>query len=257
MPSTNNPIARRTLIIFYVLDTSGSMGEDGKIGMLNETMRETIEVLKDVSSENADAEIKISVLKFDSGAEWIKEPTFLEDMYWDDLQAGGLTDIGMALDELNDKMSRDKFMKGKAGLYTPVIIFMTDGLPTDDWNSALDKIKSENKWYKSATKIGFALGDDADTEAISKIVGNSEAVIQTNNLEVFKKLIRFVSVRSSILNGTSKMAGSESSGSDIVRSALEEQGIENEYVSGDYADDTEPEPEVEMCDDSTWDTSGW
>ena len=256
MPSTNNPIARRTLIIFYVLDTSGSMAQDGKIGMLNETMRETMEVLKDVAKDNADAEIKIAVLQFASGAEWVKEPTYLEDMFWDNLQAGGLTDIGMALDELNDKLSRDKFMKSSSGLYTPVIIFMTDGLPTDDWKKALNKIKTENKWYQSATKIGFALGNNADTDAIAEIVGNIEAVVHTSDLEVFRKLIRFVSVRSSILNGTSKMAGSESSGGDIVRSALEEQGIESEY-STHGSDYVEPEPEVEMNADSTWDEEGW
>jgi uncharacterized protein YegL len=257
MPDTNNPIARRTLIIFYVLDTSGSMQDDGKIGMLNETMRETIEVLKDVAKDNADAEMKIAVLKFDSGAEWVKKPTFLEDMYWEDLQANGLTDIGMALEELNVRLSREQFMTGKTGLYTPVIIFMTDGYPTDDWSKALNKIKSENKWFKAATKIGFALGADADHKTIASIVGNSEAVVQTEDLEVFKKLIRFVSVRSSILNGTSKMAGSESSGSDIVKAALEEQNLDGAYIPQSNIQDNEPEPEVDVVGDSEWDTSGW
>ncbi len=257
MPDTNNPIARRTLIIFYVLDTSGSMKDFGKIGTLNETMRETIEVLKDVSKSNADAEIKIAVLKFDSGAQWIKKPTYLEDMYWDDLKAGGLTDIGEALRELNSKLSREQFMTGKAGLYKPVIIFMTDGFPTDDWESALKTITSENKWFNAATKIGFALGDDSDADVVAKIVGNSEAVVQTDDLEMFKRLIRFASVSASILNGTSRMANQDISGGDIVKSALEEQGADNSYIPNEQISYDDSEPEVEMTGDSEWDTSGW
>jgi hypothetical protein len=76
-------------------------------------------------------------------------------------------------------------------------------------------------------------------------------------LEVFRKLIRFVSVRSSILNGTSKMAGSESSGGDIVKAALDEQDLNDANVSKANIHYEEPEPEVEISDDSEWDDTGW
>ena len=66
----------------------------------------------------------------------------------------------------------------------PVIIFMTDGYATDDWEPKLDKVR-ESRWFCRATKIGFALGDDADRKMIASVVGNSEAVIQTNDLELF------------------------------------------------------------------------
>lgn len=38
-------VTRKKLVVFYVLDTSGSMEDDGKIGALNEAMRETVDVL--------------------------------------------------------------------------------------------------------------------------------------------------------------------------------------------------------------------
>ena len=49
-------IARRTMVLFFVVDTSGSMmGE--KIGSVNDAIRETVPDLKDLSSRNQDAAI--------------------------------------------------------------------------------------------------------------------------------------------------------------------------------------------------------
>lgn len=63
-------VTRKKLVVFYVLDTSGSMEDDGKIGALNEAMRETVDVLQNIAKGNADAEIQIAVLQFSSGAQW-------------------------------------------------------------------------------------------------------------------------------------------------------------------------------------------
>lgn len=38
-------VPRKDLHIFYVLDTSGSMADEGKIGMLNRAMEETLDAL--------------------------------------------------------------------------------------------------------------------------------------------------------------------------------------------------------------------
>lgn len=42
-------VTRKKLVVFYVLDTSGSMEDDGKIGALNEAMRETVDVLQNIA----------------------------------------------------------------------------------------------------------------------------------------------------------------------------------------------------------------
>ena len=81
-------VTRKKLVVFYVLDTSGSMEDDGKIGALNEAMRETVDVLQNIAKGNADVELQIAVLQFSSGAQWITEkPIYVEDFYWDDLKA--------------------------------------------------------------------------------------------------------------------------------------------------------------------------
>jgi len=253
MPDINNEIKRRELVIFYVLDTSGSMNDDGKIGVLNEAMRETSHVLENIAKSNADAEIKIAVMQFNSGAEWVTEngPVYLEDFVWDDLKAGGLTDIGMALNELYDKMSREKFLKSEVGQYIPVIIFMGDGYPTDNWEKALEDLKASNKWFKRSTKIAFALGDAADEKVLAKIVGNSEAVVKTNDMELFKRLIRFVSATASMVNSSSRTSNNPINGGDIVSSFSEESGEPLDSFTPSLT--AEEEEEISDVQDQVWD----
>lgn len=253
----DRPIARKDLHIFYVLDTSGSMADAGKIGMLNRAMEETLDALQDVAKHNGDANLKIAVLEFNTGCKWITDngPEDMADFEWEDLKAGGLTDIGGALDELDSKMSTHAWLNSMMGALMPVIIFMTDGYATDDWEKKLDKVR-ENRWFRRATKIGFALGDDADRKMIASVVGNSEAVIQTNDLEVFKKLIRVVSVTSSMLK--SQTGADKTSTTDIIDDALKGAGVKKEDVVEKLDDDEYkredplPDPETKTGGD-TWD----
>lgn len=220
-------VIRKKLVIFYVLDTSGSMEDDGKIGALNEAMRETVDVLQNIAKGSADAELQIAVLQFSSGAQWVTEkPIYVEDFYWDDLKAGGLTDIGDALSELYNKMSRHEFLQSNTGYMIPIIIFMSDGYPTDNWEKALQKITDKetgNKWFRYSTKIAFALGKDADVNTLSKIVGNKEAVIQTSDLETFKKMIKVVSANTVLTNSISHPQGQDTSNVGIVKKATGEE----------------------------------
>lgn len=239
-------VTRKKLVVFYVLDTSGSMEDDGKIGALNEAMRETVDVLQNIAKGNADAEIQIAVLQFSSGAQWVTEkPKYVEDFYWDDLKAGGLTDIGDALSELYNKMSRHEFLQSNTGYMIPIIIFMSDGYPTDNWEKALQKITDKetgNKWFRYSTKIAFALGKDADVNTLSKIVGNKEAVIQTSDLETFKKMIKVVSANTVLTNSISHPQGQGTSGTDIVKKITDEEKDPQPVPNPPEPDPVPPEP---------------
>lgn len=222
MPSEQNKKskANKILPIIYVLDASGSM-EGARIAAVNSAMHETVEVLKEVAAENSNAELKIGVLQFSSGAKWITEKglIFIDDYYWNDLIAGGLTDFGCALDELYNKLSREVFLSDEAGYFKPVIIFMSDGEPTDDYRSALERVNRTNKWYKVSTKIAIGVGDDADTDVLKEIAGNSEAVIKVTDLETLKKLIRAVSVRATEIGTKSRL---EEDNTGAIKNAVDE-----------------------------------
>ena len=223
MPNIDNltEAPRKELHVFYVLDTSGSM-EGAKISALNHAMEECTEALKTLAKSNGDAKLKIAVLEFNSGCKWVTSngPEDLEeDFEYEYLEAGGLTDIGAALKELNSKLSRHAFLGSLTGALMPVIIFMTDGYATDDYQKALDEIR-KNSWFARGTKIGFALGDDPDVQMLSSIVGNSEAVIKTTDLDLFGRLMKFVSVSASMMVSQSQTPDTETSGAGIIKQVL-------------------------------------
>lgn len=230
------PVARPLLPVFFVLDTSGSMTGQ-PISILNHTMEETISILTNFAASNADAVMKIGLLEFSSGVKWM-QPKGLEelgDFEYNKLTAGGLTDLGAALNELDGKLSRKAFLASTTGGCMPIIIFMTDGQPTDNWMEALTNINKNNKWYKNAIKIGFAVGPQANASVISEIVGNSEAVIQTDNFEIFSKMLQKIAVNSAMIGSKSRTPDQTPSGADIVKTTIEELGEENEVKTASDA----------------------
>lgn len=255
-------MARKVLPIIYVIDTSGSMKGD-KIASLNEAMHETVEVLKEVSNTNPDAQIKIAALTFSTGAEWVTNKNGLEDLddfFWRDIQEGGVTDLGAAIDELNSKLSRNSFLVSDTGFCVPVIIFMSDGGPTDSWKNKLKNIFETNKWYKGATKIAIAVGDDADKDVLAKVVGNIEAVISVTDVALLKKLIKVASVTSSMISSKSRTTANSDTATEIIKTAVKELGNDAQDIqigSDDTSSSSDTSNNNNNPSDSGWDDNDW
>lgn len=226
MDTSRVKIARRTMVLFFLVDTSGSMyGE--KIGSLNDAIRETVPDLKDLSDGNPDAAIKIAVLQFDTDVRWLyPQPIESENFRWNDLQAGGLTSLGGALRELESKLHKTDYMQEAAGSYAPVIILLSDGGPTDDFVGALDKIK-QNNWFKHAIKIAIAIGNDADKNVLMQFTGNSEAVIEVHNKSALKAIIKYVSITSSQVNSKSSGVEDDSKQGKVIAQVKDYVATEN------------------------------
>lgn len=230
MPSIYNMTAaqRPNLHVFYVLDTSGSM-RGNPIGILNNAMDSTVDALKQVAAHNSNAQVKIAVLEFNTECRWIQPagPEDMEHFFWDNLTAGGMTYVGAALDELDSKLHRGKFLEASNGAFLPVIIFMTDGFANDDYMAALERIR-RNKWFAKATRVGFAIGDDADVSMIVKLTGDPEAVIRTDDLGLFATMIKFVSTSSVTIASRSYTAEGAASGGNVVRDAFERANVDRD-----------------------------
>jgi uncharacterized protein YegL len=200
-------IPRRAMTLFFVIDASGSM-DGSKIGAVNAAIDEVIPALKEVSDENADAQIKVAVLEFSSGARWITAngPVEVDQFYWNYMDAGGPTDLGAACKALNEKLSTKGFMREATGSFAPAIFLMSDGGPTDDWQRELDRLK-QNNWFKAGVKVAVAIGDDADKDVLKAFTGSMEAVLETHSAATLKKMIKFVSVRASQVASKSSDVG--------------------------------------------------
>ncbi len=199
-------ISRRVMTLFFVVDVSGSMTGD-KIGTVNSTMEEIIPVIRDISAKNTDALIKVAVLKFSKGAQWVEQegvnkPIDVREYEWQHLSASGVTDFGKACLELNKKMSRKEFMEEASGSYAPVIILLSDGEPTDDYRSGL-AVLQQNNWYRSATKAAIAIGNDVNVTVLEEFTGKAENVVRVYDKDALKRWLEFITVTSSKIGSTS------------------------------------------------------
>jgi uncharacterized protein YegL len=207
-------IPRRTMALFFVIDTSGSM-DGSKIGAVNTSIEEVIPAIKEVSNDNADAQIKIAALEFSSGARWITAngPVECDQFRWNYLDAAGVTDFGAACRALNEKLSTKAFMQEATGSFAPAIFLLSDGEPTDEWQSALQTLR-QNNWFKAAVKVAVAIGDDANKDVLKEFTGSMEAVLEVHNAAMLKKMIKFVSVRASQVASKSANIGDSGDGGD-------------------------------------------
>lgn len=237
-------VSKRTMVLFFLIDKSGSMSGT-KIQAVNDAISNVIPIIKEISDNNADAEIKIASLGFSTDVEWLySEPKLLEDFVWQDAVAGGLTALGAACRELDSKLSKTHgFMSSGSGSYAPVIIILSDGAATDDYVNGLRKLK-ENKWYKAAIKVAIAIGNDAITEELTEFTGTQEAVFTVHNIEALKQIIRLAAVTSSQVGSTSTSSADTTKQEEVVKKM-------NDAV--DSLDGAEPATSVDNSAYDDWD----
>jgi len=227
-------VARRTMVLFFMVDTSGSM-EGAKIGTLNSAIEDVIPEIRQISAENADAQIKIAVLEFSEGAKWLTHaPMDVAGYSWNYLNAYGSTDFGAACRELNAKLSKDAFMGDTAGSFAPAIFLLSDGEPTDDYRSALADLKNNN-WFKRAIKAAVAIGDDARKDVLKEFTGSIESVLSVHSPEALRKMIRFVSVTASQIGSKSSSVGK----AGVDEAASKQEEFIRQVQSSDILEDDE------------------
>lgn len=235
-----SPAPRKVMTLFYLVDTSGSMS-GSRIGTVNAAMEECIPLLKEVAAANDDAEIKVAILQFSSGCSWVTPasgPVGLDDIIWNDLQAGGMTEFGEALIELDKKLSRNEYLNSQTGAYAPVILLLSDGGPTDNWESSLANIK-QNNWFKHAIKIAIDIESGSDREVLAQFTGNPEAILDAKDTATLKKMIHKVSVRASEFQSHSKQSTDvattpEDDSANIVATVAKEVDEDNGWDGIDW-----------------------
>lgn len=155
-------LARRQLHVILALDCSGSMRGD-RIASLNYAIRSAIPELQAVAEENPEVQVMIRALRFDTVAKWhIEEPCPVNDLTWTDLTAGGETAMGAALSMIADTL-KPEVLTGRQ--LPPVIVLASDGYPTDDVKTGLERFFAEEA-VLAATRLAIAIGTDADMKTL-------------------------------------------------------------------------------------------
>lgn len=189
-------LASRPLHFFWIVDCSGSMyGE--KIGTLNHAIQSTIPDMRDAADNNPNAQLLVRTLKFSTGATWVTpKPVPIEDFAWDDLDAGGVTDLGKAFELLAAQLTIPP-MTDRA--LPPVLVLLSDGQPTDNYKKELDNFL-KLPWGKKAVRIAISIGQDADDDVLLQFTGNRELVLQANNATMLTKMIKWASTAASLVS---------------------------------------------------------
>lgn len=204
-------IARQELHLMFIIDNSGSM-EGERLGAVNNAIRDVMSIMPEIQDDTADAEIKISALKFSDTAKWVySEPQTAEEFKWKDLASEGGTNLSLAYDELAKWLcKREKGGKmPDIGGVAPILILMTDGMPTSfDWEEHLNALKKKG-WFKVALKYALAIGIDTQEamDVLTQFTGNSETVLKVYTAEALRKVIKVIAVTASKVKSNSSSMG--------------------------------------------------
>ena len=205
-------IARQELNVIFVIDNSGSM-QGEKIGAVNNAIRDVMSIMPDIQDDTGDATIKISALTFSDDAKWIySEPKTIEEFKWRDIGTEGATNLSAAYDELSRYLCKRE-SGGKMpdlGGVAPIIILMTDGMPTSyDWQKHLADLKKKG-WFKVALKYAIAIEVNTDEarDVLSKFTGNPETVLTVYTAEALRRVIKVIAITASKVKSSSASIGS-------------------------------------------------
>lgn len=203
----NRNIMRR-LPVYLVLDTSGSM-----YGEPIEAVKNGMQILVNALRQDPYAleTAYLSVITFDSSAQQIVPLSELASFNLPTLSANGGTSLGAALKLVAERAANEvtKSTAEVKGDWKPMVFLMTDGGPTDDWQSGL----AEFKQGKFGVVVACAAGAQADTNVLRQI---TESVVTLDTADTASLQAFFKWVSSSISTGSQKVesAGKEVAGLD-------------------------------------------
>lgn len=191
VPRPGGAMARRELHFIWLLDTSGSMNSDGKIQALNVAIREAIPHLMSAARDNPNVDVRVRAMTFSDGARWhIEIPTPVHDLKWIDVAAGGHTDTGTALKLLAQAL---KVPPMPERAVSPVLVLVTDGHHTDDFDAGLAALLAE-RWGREAVRMAIAIGRDVHLASLQQFIGNDEIrPVEASHPEALVQQIRWVS----------------------------------------------------------------
>ena len=196
----------RRLPVYLLLDTSGSMS-----GEPIEALKNGVQVMISSLRQNPQAieTAYISVITFDSSARQLIPLTDLASFQMVELHATGTTALGEALRLVSTKIDTEvaKTTTEQKGDWKPLVFIMTDGIPTDDWQSGLQEYKKR----KVAYTVACAAGSSADTNILKQITDNVVG-LDTADSQSISKFFTWVTASIGVSSTKVEDTGKEVSG---------------------------------------------
>jgi uncharacterized protein YegL len=191
-PALPKAISERHVACVFLLDVSGSMNQQNAIGKLNDGLNKFKEHMK-TDPRTADV-VDAAVVTFGGDVRIMQNFAPVSDMAVPNLVAYGATPLGEALKLGLEMIDKRKEVYSLAGTpyYRPWIFCITDGTPTDDWESAALSLKRAEDNKKV---LGYCVCVENEQDFSKREVFqvfNHSRILQLEGLD-FTGLFEFVS----------------------------------------------------------------
>jgi len=196
----------KPLPVVLMLDISGSMthavdpsnsNSVSKIATLNDAVGKMLRTLS--KEELQTNEFLISVITFGgiaNQASLVFGPAPASAFTFKNFSADGSTPLGAAIGIAKTLIENRQLIPSRA--YRPLVILVSDGLPTDDWVTAFeDFIKNERsaKCDRMALGIGSETTSGEGRQMLERFVdGTNHAVFEAKDAEGIYKFFKFVTM---------------------------------------------------------------
>lgn len=168
----------RALPVIILADTSGSMSEEGKIDALNEAIQNMVSTFKQESARQAEIHVGLITFGGESAEMHLPLAKASEIEAMKPLDAFGRTPMGHAF-ELATEVLEDKEIITSRD-YRPVLILLSDGIPTDSWQAGLERLTNSERGQK-ASRFAMAIGAEANIDVLEAFNNDLEAPVFKGN----------------------------------------------------------------------------
>ncbi|NET58508.1 MAG: VWA domain-containing protein [Symploca sp. SIO2E6] len=160
----DNPEPRCPVVL--LLDTSASMSGE-RINQLNTgiaTFKNEVE-----QDTTASLRVEVAIITFNNSVQEVQPFVTIQNLNPPQLTTSGVTAMGEAIELALDKVQSRRAIYAEYGIssYKPWVFLITDGLPTDEWQSAAQRVR---QLIEAKKLTFFAVGvQGANMNILSKI----------------------------------------------------------------------------------------
>ena len=182
----------KTLPVVLLLDTSGSMHENGKIAVLNSAVNEMLTSFKNLDATNAS--ISVSIITFGGNVQICQELKPVSEIGEINMIASGMTPMGGAVRLAKEMIENKEIITSRT--YRPTVVLVSDGMPNDSWEDAIDLFKNDGrsaKCYRMAMGIGVEEGP-TEHKVLENFISNEERVYSAEDASNIRKFFKYVTM---------------------------------------------------------------
>jgi len=183
----------RSIPVILLLDTSGSMAGNGNIDVLNASVKEMLDDFAKQYDNNV--AIQVAIYTFGPDAKQFLPLMHASDakQMYKPMEADGGTPLGGALSLAKEGLIENKDMISSR-CYRPTVILVSDGMPNDNWQPALEAFCSggrSSKCYRMAMGIGVPK-DTTAHKVLETFTGDPKLVFTAEEATTIRKFFKYV-----------------------------------------------------------------